>query len=328
MAINYSYRYIGKFLQKHAIYLMLFLSSCQQRTAPHTKPAQYDVYIEILGTIQDAGYPQLGCMKACCREQWGRSARSKKIISIGLIDALNKESYLFEASPDIKDQIQQLAYSLDSSQFSLPSGIFLTHAHIGHYAGLMYLGRESMNANNQPVYCMSDMYQYLKTSGPWQLLDSLHNINLRRIEDRKSIELNNQLLVVPIQVPHRGEYSETVGYIIEGPNKKAVFIPDIDKWEKWSVSIDSLIQEVDYALLDATFFKNGEIPGRDMSEIPHPFMEESFDRFDSLSAQDRQKIHFIHFNHTNPIIDSSSMAYQTTIQKGYKVCQEFMRLPL
>lgn len=329
MMRNYSYTDEGKFLQNIGFYLMIFiLYSCHFPKTEQKKIHEEGIFIEILGTIQDAGYPQLGCMKICCREQWKQVARSKKIISIGVVDLDNDESYLFEASPDIREQIQQLSSSLNSDEFSLPNAIFLTHAHIGHYSGLMFLGRESYNTKHQPIYCMPRMYEYLKENGPWHLLDSLQNIELRPLVDQKPLLLNDRLTVTPFLVPHRGEYSETVGYLIIGPNKKALFIPDIDKWSKWSYPIDSIIQEVDYALLDATFYSNGEIPGRDMSEIPHPFMEESFARFDRLEVSQRKKIYFIHFNHTNPIIDPRSEAFKKTIEKGYNICQERMKLSL
>ena len=72
---------------------------------------------------------------------------------------------------------------------------------------------------------------------------------------------------MPFLVPHRDEFSETVGFEIKGENKTAVFIPDIDKWSKWNSDLKELIKRVDYAFLDATFYKNGEIPSRDMSEF-------------------------------------------------------------
>ena len=100
---------------------------------------------------------------------------------------------------------------------------------------------------------------------------------------------------------------QTVGYTIIGPNEQ-LFIPDIDKWERWETSIEELIKKVDYAFLDATFYDGSELPSRDMNAIPHPFVVESMDRFSVLSPEDKKKVYFIHFNHTNPLVNENSTA--------------------
>ena len=100
-----------------------------------------------------------------------------------------------------------------------------------------------------------------------------------------------------------------------------IFIPDIDKWDRWDKDISEIISKVDYAFLDATFYKNGEIK-RDMSEIPHPFVEESMHLFSNLSANDKKKIHFIHFNHTNPLLIEGSDAQKEVSDKGFNLAKE------
>ena len=184
----------------------------------------------------------------------------------------------------------------------LPDGIFLTHAHIGHYTGLMYLGKEATNAKKVPVYAMPKMGGFLEQNGPWNQLVTNNNITLKKLENNKAIVLSENLKVIPFTVPHRDEYSETVGYTIIGPNKTALFIPDIDKWEKWETNIIAAISKVDYAFIDATFYDAEEINNRDISQIPHPFVIESMALFDNLSETQKKKIHFIHFNHTKPFI--------------------------
>jgi pyrroloquinoline quinone biosynthesis protein B len=136
------------------------------------------------------------------------------------------------------------------------------------------------------------------------------------------------LSVTPILVPHRDEYSETVGFKIFGPHKTVLFIPDIDKWQKWNLDILEQIKSVDYALLDATFYANGEIPNRDMSEIPHPFVEESMKIFSNLSKVDKKKIYFIHLNHSNPLLQAGSDAQKNVLKKGFNFAKEGMVLEL
>lgn len=134
--------------------------------------------------------------------------------------------------------------------------------------------------------------------------------------------------VTPMLVPHRDEYSETVGYRITGPNKTAIFIPDINKWDIWETDIAELVQEVDYALIDASFYADGELGNRDMSQIPHPFVSESMALFDHLEAEDKEKVWFIHFNHTNPLLDADSEQSRFVQEQGYNIAREGIRLPL
>ena len=279
-------------------------------------------YLLVLGVAQDAGYPQWACKKECCSnlpEDQGRM-----VSSIALVDPVSNESWIFDASPDFTEQCQLLATHLNNKE--LPDGIFLTHGHIGHYTGLMFLGRESLSAKNLPVYGMPRMRTFLKNNGPWDQLVTLNNIELRPLSKDSTIVLNSRLSVIPIEVPHRDEYTETVGYIIQNNTRKALFIPDIDKWHKWNRSIVQLVKEVDIALLDATFFKDGEIQ-RDMNEVPHPFVEESMALFDSLVPKHRAKIYFTHFNHTNPLLNEHSEAQKLLNTKGYKSAQQEMIIP-
>jgi len=175
---------------------------------------------------------------------------------------------------------------------------------------LMMLGREAMGASNVPVYVMPKMKNFLEQNGPWSQLVALENIDLQEINEREKIKITSEINVEALRVPHRDEFSETVGYKVSGPENKMLFVPDIDKWEKWERDILQEIKAVDYAFLDGTFFRDGEIPGRDMSEIPHPFIQESMRYFEVLSEQERRKIFFIHLNHTNPLLWSKEQIDQ------------------
>lgn len=275
----------------------------------------------VLGTAQDAGYPQIGCTKSCCVNVWDTN-KSIYVTSLGIIEPKEKKTYLFEATPDIKYQIKELSSYLETPEIQLPNGIFLTHAHIGHYSGLMQLGREAINSKNVPVHAMPKMFEYLSLNGPWNQLVELKNINLKSINDKVKVRLSSDLNVTPFIVPHRGEYTETVGYKVTGPNKSALFIPDIDKWNRWETSIVDEIKKVDYAFIDATFYKNDEIANRDMSEIPHPFVEETLERLKGMTTKDKSKVYFIHFNHTNPLLQSNSIAQKQVKTLGYNIAKQ------
>ncbi|GGI58095.1 MBL fold metallo-hydrolase [Winogradskyella haliclonae] len=312
-------------LNKIALLLFLVITACDikrdnSENFPSTKTVSKTSLV-ILGTAQDAGYPQIGCTKSCCTNKWS-DKNSTLVTSIGIIEPKEKKTYLFEATPDIKFQIKKLSSYIDNNSIQLPNGIFLTHAHIGHYTGLMQLGREAINAKNIQVFSMPKMFDYLSSNGPWNQLVELGNIDLKAISDNTEVSVNSNLKITPFIVPHRGEYTETVGYKIKGPHKTALFIPDIDKWEKWEISIEDEIKKVDYAFLDATFYKNGEVGNRDMSQIPHPFVEESFKRLKNMTSNDKSKVYFIHFNHTNPLLQKNSKAQKEVINLGFNFAKE------
>ena len=276
--------------------------------------------LKILGVVQDGGLPHLGSNKLCCEnfEQKGY------VTSIMLVNNENNESYLFDASPDINEQLNFMGDRIKKDL----KGVFLTHAHIGHYTGLMYFGREALNSKLINVYAMPRMKKFLEQNGPWSQLVSLENISINEINSNSKISVDTNITIQPIEVPHRAEFSETVGYKIYGPNKTVLFIPDIDKWYLWEKSIIDEIKQVDYALIDATFYDSEEVNYRDLSEIPHPFVVESMELFDSTSDEEKKKIFFIHLNHTNPLLDKDSDQYKFVKDKGYNVAEEGMKLKL
>lgn len=284
-------------------------------------------YILVLGVAQDAGYPQAACYRPHCMRGWEDTAARRTATSLALIDPGNNAKYLFEATPHMPEQLYRLHLDAPDDQFTL-EGVFLTHGHIGHYTGLIHFGREVMGAHRIPVYAMPRMAGFLRDNGPWSQLVALENIELMALEDRRVQVLSGGVRVTPFLVPHRDEFTETVGYRIDGPNHSAIFIPDIDKWSRWEVDLASLIRDVDYAFLDATFYQDGEIPGRSMADIPHPFVVESMALLSELSPEERARVYFIHFNHTNPLLDPAAPARSEVRRQGFGVAEEGMRLPL
>jgi pyrroloquinoline quinone biosynthesis protein B len=280
--------------------------------------------IIVLGIAQDAGYPQLACKKECCQKVFDKPSLGEKVVSLAIFQEWEKNYFLLEASPDINVQHQ---YMQETYHASL-DGVFVSHAHIGHYTGLMYLGKEAANVQQLPLYLMPRMKNYLEQNAPWEALFKNGNLKAQAIRNHDRLPLGDSLSIQVFKVPHRDEYSETIGYRIEGPNKKAIFIPDIDKWQAWEVDIRELIKEVDYALLDATFYDANEIPGRDLSSIPHPFVTESMDYFANLSKEDKSKIYFIHLNHTNPLINPESSASKKVQEAGFNIARENLSFQL
>lgn len=306
--------------------LIRILATSLLATLAVVASAQEGPFIYILGVVQDAGYPQAGCYRPHCMPGWEDASLARGATSIAVVDPRASRKYLFEATPDLPRQLYDLNQVAPDSRYQL-AGVFLTHAHIGHYTGLMHFGREAMGATGVNVFAMPRMREFLASNGPWSQLVELNNIRLRRLQNFQTEPLG-AIMVTPLLVPHRDEFSETVGYIILGPTRSALFIPDINKWELWDRSVIDEVRNVDYAFIDATFFDGDELPGRDMSEIPHPFVVESMGLFESLPEAEKGKIWFIHMNHSNPLLDPDSTAYQTVTGAGFNVAGEGMRFPL
>lgn len=310
----------------NAVYILIsfLFFSCKtgDRTTPVDKNKLPEQFLVVLGIAQDAGYPQIGCNKQCCNAYYEGKEKKKLVTSLALVDKKENRYWLFDASPDITQQLYNLQSYLPGAPNYSPEGIFLTHAHIGHYTGLLQLGKEAMGASNIPVWVMPRMDSFIRNNGPWSQLVNLNNIRLQPLREDSIVELNSSLKIKPFKVPHRDEFSETVGFVIQSNKKKVLFIPDIDKWDKWKKDILAEIRNTDLALLDGTFYKNGELPGRDMSEVPHPFVEESGARFSGLPASDKKKVMFIHFNHTNPLLKKSAAEKDSVRTKGFSVAEE------
>ena len=278
----------------------------------------------ILGIAQDGGSPQIGCDKSCCKILWEKKI-FESVTSVGLIDNVENRFFLIDASPDITKQYQMLkSLSLNGSL----GGIVLTHAHIGHYSGLLFFGKESLGARKINVYSMPKMSFFLKNNGPWSQLIQDKNIIINQLKNNTIQTLSKYISIKPIIVPHRDEFSETVGYLIKGVLKSALFLPDIDKWEKWDKKIEDFIKNVDYAFIDGTFYNGKEIPHRNMNEIPHPFVIETLERLKHLKKKHKKKVYFIHLNHTNPLLKPNNEITKEIIKRGYNIARTGMKFDL
>jgi pyrroloquinoline quinone biosynthesis protein B len=268
-------------------------ASAARLSAPQSRePSGWELVV--LGIAQDAGIPHLGCDQPLCWSIRSGARKAERVASIGLVNRTLQKAYLIDATPDMRSQLHDLTGGTP------PDGILLTHAHIGHYTGLMYLGRESIDAKNVPVFGTDRMQAFLRANGPWSLLVTRGNIDLRALPIDKPVDLEGGLRVTAYAVPHRDEFTDTVGFLIEGPRRKVLYIPDIDQWKKWDRPIRDLVDQVDIALLDGTFASPSEIPGRSIDDIPHPMMSATRDLLKGTKAA----VWFIHINHTNREIDA------------------------
>jgi pyrroloquinoline quinone biosynthesis protein B len=282
----------------------------------------------VLGIAQDGGYPQAGTKESAA---WEDPAQRRLVASLALVDPLSGERWLVDCTPDFPRQLHRLDEIAPAAGTPGLAGILLTHAHVGHYAGLIHLGREAMGAQEVPVYALPRMADFLRKNGPWELLVRLRNIVIAPLAAGVPVRLGARLTATPLLVPHRDEYSETVAFRIAGPTRTLLWLPDIDKWEKWDAQgtkLETVLAGVDVAYLDGTFFADGEVPGRSMAEIPHPFVRETIARLAGLPAAERGKVHFVHLNRTNPLVRGDAKTRAEVAAAGMAVAEEGEQQPL
>jgi len=308
---------------RYYLLILFFLSAC----SPDSKPDEQaesppeSPYLMVLGIGQDGGAPQAG---SHTDPRWIDSKNAHYATSLGLVDPASGKRWMFEATPDFRHQWYDLDTFAGLRSTRLPDGVFLTHAHIGHYAGLMFLGHESIGAQGVPVFALPKMAAYLASNGPWSQLVKYNNIDLNVMQPSLPVPLGENIHVTPFIVPHRQEFSEVAGFIIEGPSKRIGFIPDIDSWEDWDsigVRLEAFLATLDIAFLDGTFYANGEIPGRDMSGFPHPFISHTMSRLNSAADSTKAKVVFIHLNHTNQGLQPDSDAYRSILDAGFRIAK-------
>ena len=276
-------------------------------------------FVYILGSVQDGGYPQTGCLKECCKDL---SSKKRFISSIAIIDKLMKQCWIIDISPDITYQLKMISEFIDDFNYPSLSGLFLTHAHIGHYGGLMNFGLESMNVSNIPIYVFKRMEKFLRNNSIFNQMINNKNIVINTINDSKRINLNKRISIKGFLVPHRNELSETVGFNIKSERKSIIYLPDIDSWSEWKVDILDLIRSHDILILDGTFYDKSELKFRDIDKVPHPSILDSVELMNTLPVKERNKVFFTHLNHTNKALNQNSEEYKKIITSGYNILKD------
>ena len=313
---------------------LLFSSRKRRPHSPSQKgkdAPDTDVVVKVLGTAQDGGIPHFGCYCGNCLKARKKPEFSRLISSLGIFDLGVEKFFLLDATPDIRVQIDTVSKRLSRKKTALkftPDGVLLTHAHIGHYTGLMFFGYEAASTYRLPVFCSVRMKNFLSDNGPWSQLVSLENVSIHPIFPAKSYSLTSQISIMPFQVPHREEYTDTLGFLISGKKRKLLYIPDIQSWQAWRHSIVEEAKKVDVALLDGTFFSPEELLDRDLSKIGHPFIQDSLKILKSIVRKGKTKVYFTHLNHTNLALNPESEARRKVEEEGFHLASEGMEFYL
>ena len=286
----------------------------------------------VLGTVQDGGLPHAGCACSHCERARNDRDDARLIASLAILLPNPREVHLIDATPDLRRQLDRARPHRPSSAAGLDrspvDGVFLTHAHWGHYTGLGFFGFEAIHARGLPVHCSPTMAEFLALNGPWSQLVEFGNIQLLPFEIGRSIALGQGVSVGPIQVPHRDEYADTVGFVIEGPGRRVLYVPDTDSWPAWTPPLTEMIAGIDVAILDGTFYSADELPGRDVSSIGHPLITDTMDLLERLVRERGLSVYFTHLNHSNPALFAETPARREIESRGFEVLSESQQIPL
>jgi pyrroloquinoline quinone biosynthesis protein B len=289
-------------------------------------------YVRVLGTVQDGGLPHVACSCHRCEAARDNPARRRWIASLALVLPESRKIYLFDVTPDIRQQLDLLSDVRDARQGQVDrspvDGVFLTHAHIGHYLGLAFFGFEAAHSSGLPVYASRRMGEFLHRNGPWSQLVELDNIRLHHLEPPTPVELEEAVQVIPFRAPHRDEFADTLGFLIQGSRHRLLYLPDTDPWEAWPQPVEEFLGKADFVLVDGTFYSPQELPGRDISTIGHPLITASMDLLQGLVERGGPQIYFTHLNHSNPALEPGSEPRRQIESRGFEVLDEGREFPL
>lgn len=261
--------------------------------------------VEVIGTAQDAGVPHIGCHCDHCESARTSEEQQRYATAVLLSDG---GEYLFDATPDIRFQIS-----------TVPDGVFLTHAHLGHLPGLLFFGQEAANAERTPVYAAEGLNDVIRNSPPLNLLIKQDNLTLNDFSSHASVEFND-VRVESHSVEHRESLpTDTLAYMIEGPNRSLLYMTDIDEWNP---TTQQLVEQADIALVDGTFWSESEL--KRTEEVPHPYVKDSIRKLDP----ERTEIYFTHLNHTNPLLNRNSSEYDRIKNAGFDIASSGTKFKL
>ncbi len=291
-------------------------------------------FVRVVGTVQDGGLPHAACSCERCERARREPSFRRHVASLALVDpAIDPPvAFLLDATPDLPEQLERLAdlgRAVPGRVDRAPlDGVLLTHAHIGHYLGLAFLGYEVVHVQGLPVWATARMGEYLRTNGPWSQLVGKGEIELREMVSGVEIALTETLRVTPLLVPHRDEYSDTVGFLVRGPARRLLYVPDTDRWETWDPPLLERLAGVDVAILDGTFYSTNELPGRSVEQIGHPLIQVTMDLLVDRVAAGQLEVHFTHLNHSNPALTPESPAAAEIRRRGFQILEEGLELSL
>ena len=290
------------------------------RGFPSRHMAAGDVELVVVGIAQDGGVPQAGCSCERCVSALNEPTNILYPVSC-VIRGLDGSVHLVEATRSLSLQLGIASASLGMGDSLIPDSVTLTHAHLGHIDGIGQFGKEAMGQSGVPLFASSSVIRVLderRLSSPFRANETLPGASFSPTEGC-GFELEF------VRVPHRDEHSDTHAIKVIGPNHSLLFLPDHDNWgQTLEMAGAGSIREwlssmgVGFAMIDGTFWSDGELGGRDMAQVPHPTISESLELLGEKRDGDPDII-FIHLNHTNPALDESSNQAKYLSSLGWSI---------
>ena len=290
-------------------------------------------FVRVLGTAQDGGFPHAACNCERCELARRDPAHSRGVASLALVlPGAPDKVYLIDATPDVRRQIDLLADVRDAPEGRVDrapvDGVMLTHAHLGHYTGLAFFGFEAVHTSDLPVFCTPAMAEFLRGNGPWSQMVEIGNVDLREVAPGSGFELDGGVRVELLKVPHRDEFADTVGFVLRGPRRSLLYVPDTDSWDAWKRPLPKVLRDIDVAILDGSFYSLDELPGRDISQVKHPLITTSMDLLQETVDAGETEVYFSHMNHTNPVLMPGSAERREIERRGFHVLEDGQEIGL
>ena len=267
----------------------------------------------ILGIAQDGGVPHPGCYCDTCQFYWDNQIVLSPS-SLAIID--EKQLHLFDVTRNLDRQLRKVGNKNVTD-------IWLTHGHIGHIDGIGLFGKEVMNLKNVRLHASELMIKLIENTPKWNKLIEDKILIPIQFNSNESMQISENLKITPIRVPHRDELTDTHAFMINGPEKSLLYLPDHDTWEETlnMVQQDSVIEWFDFlgieiVLMDGTFWSKNELSRQD--DVPHPPVVESLERLGNVKGKELE-VFFIHFNHTNPLLIPKSNEIKKLLDSGCKI---------
>ncbi|MCU0864537.1 MAG: MBL fold metallo-hydrolase [Planctomycetes bacterium] len=308
---------------------LALLASCAAAPTTTTPPAP--VELVVLGIAQDGGLPHFGCEQPCC-VQARQSGRVLFPACLGVVDRRGDDGprlLLIEATPRIEEQVA-LLHELASVQGrgrQPVDAVLTTHAHLGHYLGLAWFGREVAGSKQVPLHASPRFCAFVREHAPWRQLVALGQLAPMPFVVGEPFAPWPGLQVTALAVPHRDEWSDTMAFVVRGPQRAVLFVPDVDAWDKAPGLLRRLLDGVDIAYLDGTFYDGRELPDRDLAEIPHPLMTRTMELLAEVAAQRPGALRFLHCNHSNPVLHDAALRERLTA-RGFALAVQGERVAL
>ena len=278
----------------------------------------------ILGIAQDGGVPHPECNCQTC-SIYSSSRIQLSPTSLGVLD--ENHLHLFDVSRDLSRQLRMLP-----NKEKKVTDIWITHGHLGHVDGIGLFGREAIGAKGIRIHASKSMINLLEKTPRWNTMIQNGTLIPRQFDSGEIIETSNSISITAIQVPHRDEWTDTHAFIIKGPSKSILFLPDHDSWEETlrMVGEDTVLDwfqtlEANVILIDGTFWSPNEINHQE--QVPHPPILDSLERI-GKKTNESLDIQFIHLNHTNPLLISNSEENKVLQKYGWSIGNEGRQISL